>query len=146
MTSGYDNICICNKNNYLWLEYEKYGNIYLQCGLTTCPNKYIDEGKEYPRKNLLENQNKCVRSCLEDSTIGNKYIYSFRDICVQECPLLTELHYDQCDFIDLEDEDKIDNLQDLKEAANIQAKELYQKSDQISGFLMNKFDASLQIL
>ena len=145
LTSGFDDICICDKNNYLWLEYEKYGNIYLQCGLTTCPNKYIDAGKEYPRKNLLENQNKCVRSCLEDRTVGNKYKYSFRDICIQECPLLTELNYDQCDFIDLEDEDKIDNLQDLKEAANIQAKELYQKSDHISGFLMNKFDASLQI-
>ena len=70
----------CDQNNYLWLEYQKYGYIYLQCGLTSCPNKFLNAEKEYPRKNLLENQNKCVKSCLEDSTIGNKYIYSFRFI------------------------------------------------------------------
>ena len=145
LDSGYENICICDKINYLWLEYEKYGNIYLECGLSICPNKFIDAGKEYPRKNLLENQNKCVKSCLEDGPPGNKYIYSFRDICVQQCPDLTKPNYDTCDFYDLTDEDEIDSLEKLKNAANIQAKELYEKSDHLSGYLMNKFDASLQI-
>ena len=43
------------------------------------------------------------------------------------------------------DEDNIDDLNKLKEAANIQAKELYEESEQMSGYLLNKFDASLQI-
>ena len=140
-----DNICTCNKNGFLWLEYEKYGNTYYKCGLTTCPEKFIDGEQEFVRKNLLESENKCVKSCLEDGAQNNKYLYSFRNKCVQECPGLTEKIYDDCVFYDLNDEDKIHNLDELKESANVQAKELYEKSDHIGGYLMNKYDASLQI-
>ena len=144
-----DKICICNicnncnaqiKKDYLWLEYEKYGNIYYQCGLNSCPEESIEE--KYTRKNFLENENKCVLSCSEDKS--GIYLYSFRNRCVEKCPNLTETKNDTCEFYDLS-RDNIDNLDTFKEAANIQAKELYDKSDHLSGFLMNKFDASLQI-
>ena len=140
-----DNICTCNKNGYYWLEYEKYGNIYYKCGLTYCPEIFIDGEQEHTRKNLLESENKCVKSCLEDGAEGNKYLYSLRNKCIQKCPSLTETIYDECVFLDVHDEDKVGNLDILKEAANVQAKELYEKSDHIGGFLMNKYDASLQI-
>ena len=145
LASGYENICLCNKNNYLWLDYEKYGNTYYKCGLTECPEEFIDGENSFPRKNLLENQNKCVESCRDNGPADNEYLYSFRNKCAQQCPSLTELHYDQCDFIDLTDKSRIDTLEKMKEAANIQAKELYERSEQLSGFLMNDFDASLQI-
>ena len=140
-----DNICTCNKNGYYWLDYEKYGNTYYKCGLTYCPEIFIDGEQEYYRKNLLESESKCVKSCLEDGAEGNKYLYSFRKKCIQKCPTLTETIYDECVFIDVYDEDKVGNLDILKEAANVQAKELYEKSDHIGGFFMNKYDASLQI-
>ena len=149
--NGQDKTCICNtcnncnaqkKKSYLWLEYEKYGNIYYQCGLNSCPEEFTDGQNTYIRKNYLENENKCVLNCSEDKS--GVYIYSFRNRCVKKCPSLTETKYDTCEFYDLEG-DNIDSLDALKEAANIQAKELYDKSDHLSGFLMNKFDASLQI-
>ena len=138
-------ICVCDKDSYRWLDYEKYGNIYYQCGLDTCPDKFIVDEKEYIRRIFLENENKCVRSCLEDGSESNAYKYSFRGKCVLECPIKTKLEYDECVFIDVNNETEIDSLDKLKEAANVQAKELYEKSGKLSGFLMNKFDASLQI-
>ena len=140
-----DNICTCNRNGYYWLDYEKYGNTYYKCGLTYCPEIFIDGEQEYYRKNLLESESKCVKSCLEDGAEGNKYLFSFRKKCIQKCPTLTETIYDECVFLDVYDEDKVSNLDILKEAANVQAKELYEKSDHIGGFFMNKYDASLQI-
>ena len=66
-----------------------------------------------------------------------------------ECPQLTYVKNEEyCEFYDLNDinnEDAINDLDQFKEAVNIQAKELYNKGDHLSGFLMNKFDTSLQI-
>ena len=149
--NGPDKICICNtcnncdkqkKKDYLWLEYEKYGNIYYKCGLNSCPEEFIDGQQTYIRKNFLESENKCVLSCSEDKS--NLNVFSFRNRCINECPSLTEIKNDTCELYDLKN-GNIDNLDKLKEAANIQAKELYNKSDHLSGFLLNKFDASLQI-
>ena len=138
-------ICVCDKDSYRWLDYEKYGNTYYQCGLESCPDKFVVGENEYIMKIFLENENKCVRSCLEDGSESNAYLYSFRGKCVLECPTKTKLVYDECIFIELNNITEIDSLDKLKEAANVQAKELYAKSAQLSGFLMNKFDASLQI-
>ena len=140
-----DNICVCNTNGYLYLDYEKYGNKYYRCGLVTCPEIFINEEQEEVRKNLLESENKCVKNCTEDGKSDNEYIKSFRNTCVKKCPNKTETYYDECRFYELTDEDNIDDLNKLKEAANIQAKELYEESEQMSGYLLNKFDASLQI-
>jgi len=140
-----DNICICDKRSYIWLEYKKYGNTHYKCGLSSCPGVFIDGGQEYIRNNYLEIENKCVKSCREDGSENNKYLHSFRGKCVQKCPTATEPTYDECVFIDVNDEEKVDNLDTLKEVANIQAKELFEQSDSASGFLMNKYDASLQI-
>ena len=138
-------ICVCDKDSYRWLDYEKYGNTYYQCGLESCPDKFVVGENEYIMRIFLENENKCVRSCLEDGSESNAYLYSFRGKCVLECPTKTKLVYDECIFIELNNITEIDSLDKLKEAANVQAKELYAKSAQLSGFLMNKFDASLQI-
>ena len=144
-TNIQDNICVCNTNGYLYLDYEKYGNKYYRCGLETCPEIFINEEQEEVRKNLLESESKCVKNCTEDGKTGNEYIKSFRNTCVKKCPNKTETYYDECRFYELTDEDNIDDLYKLKDAANIQAKELYEESEQMSGYLLNKFDASLQI-
>ena len=136
------NICTCDKN-YLWLFYIKYGNRYYKCGLDSCPE--TPEEDDYIRKNLLENQNQCVKSCTDDGPEDNEYKYSFRNICVKECPQGTKQEYDECKFIDIKDKEIIDDLYKLKDSANIQAKELYDKSEQMSGYIMHDFDASLQI-
>ena len=140
-----DNICVCDKSSFIWLEYKKYGNTHYKCGLSSCPEVFIDGEYQYIRKNYLEIENKCVKSCREDGSENNKYLHSFRNKCLQKCPTPTETTYDECVFIDVNDEEKVNNLDTLKEVANIQAKELYEQSDSVSGFLMNKYEASLQI-
>ena len=150
LENNLDNTCTCNRekdriDSYLYLEYEKYGNTYYKCGLNSCPDKFIVDGKEYVRNILLENEKKCVKSCLEDGADTNVYLYSFRNKCVIECPTLTKTINDECIFYDVNNITTINSLDKLKEAANIQAKELYEKSETLSGYLLNKFDSSLQI-
>ena len=136
------NICTCDKS-HLWLFFIKYGNRYYKCGIDSCPE--TAEEDNYIRKNLLENQNQCVKSCTEDGPDGNEYLHSFRNICVEKCPEGTFTNYDICEFYDIKDKEKINDLFALKDSANIQAKELYDKSEQTSGYIMHDFDASLQI-
>ena len=149
LENNLDNTCTCSRekdriDSYLYLEYKKYGNTYYKCGLKSCPDKFIVDGKEYVRNILLENEKKCVKSCL-DGTETNVYLYSFRNKCVIECPILTETIKDECVFYDVNNITTINSLDKLKEAANIQAKELYGKSETLSGYLLNKFNSSLQI-
>ena len=136
------NYCICNNNYKYWYDYQKYGKTYYICGLSECP---INNNDNFIRSNLLEKQKKCVKSCTNDGGEDNEYKYAFRNICIKKCPYLTKTVYDECKFYDLDDEDNINTLEKLKNAANIQAKELYEKNSQIGGYLLNKFDASLQI-
>ena len=140
-----DNICICRKDGYLYLEYEKYGNTHYKCGLTSCPDIFIDGENEYVRKNLLESEKKCVGNCAKEGSENNKYLFSFKNKCIQECPTLTEIIDDECFFYDLNNGEKINNLDILKEAANVQVKELYENAHNLTGYLLNKYDASLQI-
>ena len=140
-----DNICTCNVIDFLYLDYEKYGNKYYKCGLDACPEVFIDGEQEEVRKNLLEREHKCVKSCLDDGKEDNEYTKGFRNICRKECPSQTRLDYDECTFYEPTDEDNVHDLYELKNAANIQAKELYEGSGSMSGYLLNKYDSSLQI-
>ena len=132
--------CTCNKYSGYWHEYEKNNRKYSACGLTECP-KYNNENNEYIRMNLLEKENKCLISCGEDE----EYQYALRNICIKTCPFYTESLDNECLFYDLNDEEHIDSLEKLKGAANVQAKELYENSAHLGGYLFNKFDTSLQI-
>ena len=140
-TNG-DNDCVCDKS-HLWLKYKKYGNIYYKCGLETCPETSV--GDRYIRKNLLERENQCVRNCEEEGPADNDYLYSFRGKCVKECPTKTNQVNGECLFYDVKSPGYVNNLDDLKEKANIQAKELYKDGESFSGFIMHDFGASLQI-
>ena len=79
----------------------------------------------------------------------NEYKFIFRNQCVIQCPKLTYVDEEEeeiCTFYDLnKDNEAIQDLDQFKEAVNIQAKELYNESDHLSGYLLNKFDTSLQI-
>ena len=86
-TSG--NTCKCDTTNYLYLQYEKYGQTYYKCGLESCPDKFIVNNQEIMRKNLLKSENKCVKSCRDDGSTNNEYKKSFRNTCVKVCPELT---------------------------------------------------------
>ena len=139
-----NNDCKCDKD-HLWLKYERFGNIYYICGLDTCPQTSI--GDKYIRKILLESENQCVRSCLEEGPTNNDYKYSFRGKCVNICPTKTITDYDECKFYDVVSPGYVDDLVDLKEKANIQSKELYEEKAKgsLSGFIKHDFGASLQI-
>jgi len=67
-----------------------------------------------------------------------------RNICIKECPVRSITDGDVCKFYELDDA-SITNLKLLKESANVQAKELYERNGNLGGFLLNKYDASLQI-
>ena len=144
--TGHNHECVCDKTTGYWYEYTKHGRIYYECGLKECPLIAI-ENVQYSRPNLLEKEtnkyHKCVNTCKEDDT----YKYAFRNLCVKECPVKTKLNIeeDSCEFYDLNDETEINDLEELKNAANIQAKELYIQSGLKSGYELNKYDASLQI-
>ena len=144
--SGHEHECICDKSKGYWYEYEKHSRKYLMCGVEVCPQTTI-EHVQYARPNLLEKDNnkyhKCVNSCID--TADNTYKYAFRNLCIEKCPEGTKTVVDICEFYDLNNEDEINNLQALKNAANIKAKELYLDSNLKSGYLLNKYDASLQI-
>ena len=52
---------------------------------------------------------------------------------------------DECVFFDLNNEINITNLTLLKDATDIQVKELYEGSKHLGGYLFNRFNASLHI-
>ena len=139
--------CSCNLKDGYWYEYQEYGNTYYRCGLEECPKFHnTTDNKSFVRKNLIESEKKCVNSCRKEGNKKNKNFFSLRNICVEFCPDYTYVNEDNdaCLFFDLNDT-RITNLQQLKDAANVQVKELYEQSEKTGGFLFNKFNASLEI-
>ena len=136
-----DSTCICNTSLGYWYRYEKdNGTNYLRCVLDECP-KENNMTIKHARKNLVEENSQCLISCSENY----KFKYSIRDICREECPYFTDLNEekDECVFFDLNNENNITNLTLLKDAANVQIKELYEGSEHLGGYLYNRFNASL---
>ena len=136
-----DHTCICDTSLGYWYRYKKdNGSDYLRCVLEECPKENNNTIK-HTRKNLVEENSQCLISCSEN----DKFKYSLRDICQEECPYFTDLNdeKDECVFFDLNNEINITNLTLLKDAANVQIKELYEGSEKLGGYLYNKFNASL---
>ena len=139
--------CTCNLNDGYWYEYQEYGNTYYVCGLEECPKYHkTADNKIFVRNNLIESERKCVNSCRKEGRQDNKKVYALRNICIEYCPDYTYTNKDDdaCLFFDLNDT-RITYLEELKNAANVQVKELYEKSEKTGGFLFNKFNASLEI-
>ena len=139
------NNCACNKDiNAYWYEYIIDSKKLYFCGIKKCPINYDDNNHNRP--NLLEKEKQCLLSCKDTD-----YPVSLRNICIEECPPYTKINDDKCEFYDLDDESKITDKESLKNYANIQAKELYEKAVtyggiHLGGYLFNKFeDVSLQI-
>jgi len=138
-----ETICVCDTKLGYWYRYEKdNGTNYMRCVLEECP-KENDKNISHVRKNLVEEKSQCLISCSED----DKYKYALRYICREGCPYFTDINEknDECVFFDLNNEINITNLTLLKDAANVQAKELYEGSDKLGGYLFNRFNASLHI-
>ena len=136
-------ICTCNLNEGYWYEYQESEKTFYACGLSECP-KYSINNNNIIRKNLIETQKKCINSCLNDGGEGNEFKFSLRNICVKECPSLSKTGEEECIFYNLND-DELNELEKLKNAVNVQSKELYENSNNSGGFLFNKFDTSIQI-
>lgn len=138
--------CFCDLSLGYWLEYEQYGNTYISCALNECPifHNYTDDST-YVRMNLIESEKKCVKSC-RDGDPSNRNVFALRAICIESCPDYTYLNdeNDECLFFDLNDT-RLDTLDKFKRAANVQAKELYENSQNLGGFLYNKFNTTLEI-
>ena len=151
--TGYS--CSCNKDiDAYWYKFKKNYNLpdstgvvssktitYYGCGVLECP---------YFLPYLLKEEKKCLLSC-----IGSSFEYSLRHICYENCPEFTESDDDTvkiCKFMDLDNEEEVNDKESLKNYANVQAKELYESrftyndGNHIGGYLFNKFeDVSLQI-
>ena len=138
------NYCTCNLNEGYWYEYEDNGNKFYVCGLSECPKSNSNNDLNQIRKNLIETEKKCVNSCLNDGATGNVFKYALRNICIKECPNLSKTVVDECIFYELNDA-TLDDLEKLKNAINVQSKELYEDSNNLGGFLFNKYDTSIQI-
>ena len=139
--------CTCNLNDGYWYEYQEFGNTYYVCGLEKCPKYHkSSDNKIFVRNNLIESEKKCVNSCRNEGREDNKKVYALRNICIEYCPDYTYTNKDDdaCLFFDLNDT-RITDLEQLKNAANVQVKELYEKSEKTGGYLFNKFNASLEI-
>ena len=139
--------CFCDLALGYWIEYEQYNNIYYSCALEECPlfHKTTDDN-DYVRMNLIESEKKCVKSCRKDGGSKNENFFALRSICIKSCPdyTYTNEEDDECLFFDLNDT-RIDTLDKFKRAVNVQAKELYEKSQNLGGFLYNKFGTTLEI-
>ena len=136
--------CMCNTTYGYWYRYSKdNGTNYLKCALEECPKENEEYNITHVRKNLVEEKGQCVISCSED----DKFKYALRYICREECPYFTTLNAenDECVFLDINNDLNITNLTQLKNAVSIQAKELYEGSEHLGGYLFNKFNASLHI-
>ena len=139
------NTCTCNKDiDSFWYEYIIELKKFFVCGIEKCPINYDDDNHNRP--NLLEEKKQCLLSCKYTS-----FPVSLRNICIQECPPYTKTNDDKCEFYDLNDESKVTDKESLKNYANVQAKELYEKTVayggiHLGGYLFNKFeDVSLQV-
>ena len=150
--SGYT--CSCNKDiDAYWYKFEKNYNLpdsagvvtpktitYYGCGVKECPDFL---------PNLFREEKKCLLTC-----IGTSFEYNLRHICYESCPEFTngENTNKICTFMNLGNEDEVNDKESLKNYANVQAKELYESSltyndgNHIGGYLFNNFeDVSLQI-
>ena len=139
--------CFCDLELGYWFEYEQYNGIYYSCALDECPLFHEKtEDDTYVRMNLIESEKKCVKSCRKEGSSKNENFFALRGICIKGCPDLTYTNDDNdvCLFYELNDTD-INSLDKFKRAANVQAKELYEKSQNLGGFLYNKFNTSLEI-
>jgi len=139
--------CFCNLDLGYWFEYEQYNGIYYSCALDECPLFHEKtEDDTYVRMNLIESEKKCVKSCRKEGSSKNENFFALRGICIKGCPDLTYTNDDNdvCLFYELNDTD-INSLDKFKRAANVQAKELYEKSQNLGGFLYNKFNTSLEL-
>ena len=140
---SFDNVnnihyCICDKTSGYWYKYpfdESYRE-YLQCGLEKCEGEYF---------NLYIKENECLKSC--DVKIGEEThnpMVSFRGNCYEECPDFTKPKEDfiyECGFYKL---NEANSLEQLRDYANIQVRELYEISNK-GGYLFNNSETSVQI-
>ena len=136
--------CICNTTYGYWYKYEKdNGTDYLKCALEECPKENEENNITHARKNLVEEKGECLASCSKDDT----YKFALRYICREDCPYFMDINpeKDECVFFDLNNDVNITNITLLKDAANIQVKELYEGSQHLGGYLFNRFNASLHI-
>ena len=127
--------CSCNQEiDAYWYQYEKLEKAYFVCGVKECPinNRNDDHNRPY----LLKEEKQCLSSC---PTVSNSW--SLRYICINECPDYTKKieSLKKCEFYDLNEEPIVD-LETLKYYGNVQAKELYEKSGSLGGYLFNKFE------
>ena len=83
-TKGSTKFCICDETKGLWYNKINPDNekLYLYCGKEECPNN--DPNKP----NLLEEKKQCTFNCDEDGE--EVFIYSFRNLCYEECPEFTK--------------------------------------------------------
>ena len=139
------NTCTCDKDIITyWYEYIQDSKKFFVCDVKKCPINYDDNNHNRP--NLLEEKKQCLLSCKDTD-----FPFSLRNICIEECPPYTKTNIEKCEFYELDDETKVTDKESLKNYANIQAKELYEKAVayggiHLGGYLFNKFeDVSLHI-
>ena len=108
----------------------------MKCGLEKCEGGY---------SNLYIKGNECLRSChVKTGEESHDPMVSFRGICYEECPDFTKPKIDfiyECGFYKLEE---ANSLEQLRQYANIQVRELYETAN-IGGYLYNNSETSVQI-
>ena len=130
--------CICDTTAGYWYQYSNSSTSnrpYFKCGLEECEGEF---------KNLYIDGNECLRSCdVKNGQSGEKMV-SFRGICYEECPEFTKRKEDfiyECGFYRLSE---AENLDDLRNYANIQVRELYTNGN-IGGYLFENGETTVQI-
>jgi hypothetical protein len=132
-----DYTCACNKDlDFYWYEYSKSAKTYFVCDAKDCPKNNDDLNHNRPY--LLEEEKQCLTSC---NFVSSPKPLSLRYICVDECPNYTKENGNlkKCEFYDL-DKTPIVDKETLKKYGNVQAKELYDQSHSLGGYLFNKFE------
>ena len=115
--------CKCDKTVGYWYKYpyDENNRDYLECGLKECEGYYF---------NLYIKDNECVNSCsVKEGEETGEPMVSFRGTCYEECPEFTKPKIDfpdQCGFYKL---NEADNLEKLRNYANIQVRELYENAN-----------------
>ena len=95
---------------------------FLECGEDKCPyNIFHKSNKINPdtRQYLLKTEKKCLYNC------SGEYQFNYKNICIKECPYYTYTeHGNNCTLFNLNDT-RITNREELKDATEVQALELY---------------------
>ena len=128
--------CKCDTETGYWYRYpndESHRN-YLKCGLEECKGYYF---------NLYEEENECINNCGIKTGESGTNMVAFRGICYDQCPQFTKkkTSFYECEFYELSE---AENLDDLRNYANIQVRELYNNAN-IGGYLFESSETSLQI-